>query len=172
MSFAFLDPPRTSTPPSSTPKSKAEGSTIPVHVSTIHLVTSTDEQGTVLAKEDKTTAFPTTYIGIAIGAIFIILLAVAFMFYKRYLLLVPNIQSIQNRLFFIKLHVLVLKQSNPSTFKAENKNLAYLSPLACSILKIYNLLNVTNLLILGLCSWTFRRNMKKKTLDIEEGNDW
>ena len=128
MSFAFLDPPRTSTPPSSTPKSKADGST--VHVTTVNLVTTIDEQGTVLAKEDKTAAFPTTYIGIAIGAIFIILLAVAFMFYKRYL--VPNIQLIQNRLFFIKFHALVLKQSNPSTFKAENKNL----PITTCVLNI------------------------------------
>ena len=130
MSFAFLDPPRTSTPPSSTPKSKADGST--VHVTTVNLVTTIDEQGTVLAKEDKTAAFSTTYIGIAIGAIFIILLAVAFMFYKRYLLLVLNIQLIQNRLFFIKFHALVLKQSNPSTFKAENKNL----PITTCVLNI------------------------------------
>lgn len=104
VSFAFLDRPDINTLPSSTaqPEATTEKSmSIRVPATKTTLTSSSGKQGTVLANEDKTTAFPPSYIGIAIGAIFIILLVVAFMFYKRYALLVFNMQPIQKRLFFI-----------------------------------------------------------------------
>lgn len=109
ISFAYLGLPDKTKAPSPTSEQGPgvitdKTTTIPELVTTTLASSSGEQGGSALPNEDNPAISSSHIIGIAIGAIFIILLAVAFMFYKRYVILASNMQVLCRYLFYTLLY--------------------------------------------------------------------